>query len=105
MQLRHELKHSLNYADYLILRSRLAEVLPRDEHVDQYGEYKVRSLYFDNIRDKALMEKLDGVDEREKFAYEAILRACPQYFWKRSAREADSAINLPPSRRWKKRRP
>ncbi len=31
-----------------------------------YG-YRVKSLYFDNYKDKALKEKLDGVNEREKF--------------------------------------
>lgn len=37
-----------------------------DEHsVD--GRYEIRSLYFDNLEDKALREKLDGVNIREKF--------------------------------------
>lgn len=31
------------------------------------GCYRVRSLYFDNLADKALREKLDGVNMREKF--------------------------------------
>ena len=31
------------------------------------GRYEVRSLYFDNLDDKALREKLDGVLSREKF--------------------------------------
>lgn len=31
------------------------------------GQYFIRSLYFDNIADKALREKLDGVNCREKF--------------------------------------
>jgi hypothetical protein len=38
-----------------------------DAHADQNGEYKVRSLYFDTPRDKALREKIDRVDKREKF--------------------------------------
>ncbi len=67
MQYRHEYKHYLSYADYLILKHRLALVLPRDEHADEQGEYRIRSLYFDNYRDKALREKLDGVSERDKF--------------------------------------
>ena len=29
--------------------------------------YRVRSLYFDNYNDKVLREKIDGVNEREKF--------------------------------------
>lgn len=64
---RHEYKHSLNYMDYQILRGRLASVLPHDGNVGQAGIYTVRSLYFDTPGDKALREKIDGVDKREKF--------------------------------------
>lgn len=67
MQFRHEYKHDLNYADYLVLRSRLNAVMKKDPHVGKQGFYKIRSLYFDNANDKALMEKISGVSEREKF--------------------------------------
>lgn len=66
MQGRHELKHSLNYLDYQVLRSRLRAVLRHDEHADISGEYTVRSLYFDTPGDRALKEKIDGVNRREK---------------------------------------
>ena len=64
---RHEYKHELNYTDYFLLRNRLKTILPRDENGDENGEYIVRSLYFDTPGDKALREKIDGVDKREKF--------------------------------------
>lgn len=67
MQFRHEYKHYLNYADYLVLRSRLAAVMKKDPHVSSKGCYQIRSLYFDNATDKALLEKISGVSEREKF--------------------------------------
>lgn len=67
MDARHEYKHSLNYMDYQILRSRLRAVLPHDGNTDEHGEYTVRSLYFDTPGDRALREKIDGVDRREKF--------------------------------------
>lgn len=67
MQARHEYKHSLNYTDYILLRDRLKRTMQRDSHTDKNGEYKVRSLYFDTPGDKALREKIDGVDRREKF--------------------------------------
>ena len=63
---RHEWKHMVGYGDLLALRSRLAAVMAQDSH-GVNGRYAVRSLYFDNLRDKALREKLDGVDCREKF--------------------------------------
>ena len=63
---RHEWKHVLNYSDLLTLRHRLEAVMERDPHsID--GKYHIRSLYFDNPDDKALREKIDGVNIREKF--------------------------------------
>lgn len=63
---RHEWKHVLNYADLLTLRHRLDAVMERDPHAVD-GKYHIRSLYFDNPDDKALREKIDGVNVREKF--------------------------------------
>lgn len=67
MQFRHEYKHYLNYGDYLTIRPRLSAVMHRDPHVSESGCYHIRSLYFDNASDKALLEKISGVSEREKF--------------------------------------
>lgn len=64
---RHELKHYINYGDLLQLRSRLKCVARHDENAADGSGYRVRSLYFDNYNDKVLREKIDGVDEREKF--------------------------------------
>ena len=50
---RHELKHEINYADYLLLKNRLRKILPHDRHGVPVGEYLVRSLYFDDSFDKA----------------------------------------------------
>ena len=66
MKYRHEWKHEINYADLLALRMRLSAVMKRDTHAVN-GVYEVRSLYFDNLSDKALREKIDGVNIREKF--------------------------------------
>ncbi|MCI9272977.1 MAG: polyphosphate polymerase domain-containing protein [Clostridiales bacterium] len=64
---RHEWKHTVNLADCLILRQRLRMVTESDEFALDNGTYRVRSLYFDNFENKALREKLDGVNNREKF--------------------------------------
>ena len=66
MDFRHEWKHEINHADLLVLRHRLNAVMQRDENAVD-GKYLIRSLYFDNPADKALREKLDGVNNREKF--------------------------------------
>lgn len=64
--LRHEWKHHIDTAGLLALRARLWAVLQRDPHA-LGGSYQVRSLYFDNLADKALREKLESVNHREKF--------------------------------------
>ena len=66
MKYRHEWKHEISYMDMLTLRSRLSAVTKRDAHIID-GKYFIRSLYFDNASDKALREKIDGVNKREKF--------------------------------------
>ena len=64
---RHEYKYQVSQGEYLALRSRLRAILRHDPHVGPAGEYAIRSVYFDNADDKALREKLDGLDRREKF--------------------------------------
>lgn len=66
MVFRHEWKHEINVSDMITLRHRLQAVMQPDEHCID-GAYEIRSLYFDNLADKALREKLDGVNIREKF--------------------------------------
>lgn len=66
MQFRHEWKHEIFYVDMLSLRSRLSAIMQQDSHAVN-GRYKIRSLYFDNFRDKVLLEKINGVNTREKF--------------------------------------
>ncbi len=66
MKYRHEWKHEISYADMLTLRARLSAVMKRDEHAID-SAYQIRSLYFDTLSDKALREKIDGVNIREKF--------------------------------------
>lgn len=64
---RHELKHYINLGECAILRSKLNSVMKMDPNAGPYKNYLIRSLYFDTPDDKALMEKISGVDNREKF--------------------------------------
>lgn len=65
-QYRHEWKHEISLSDRVAIRQRLGLIARPDEHAGG-GRYLIRSLYFDNLADKALREKLDGVNRREKF--------------------------------------
>lgn len=66
MDFRHEWKHAINVSDMIAIRHRLGAVANPDPHAVD-GKYFIRSLYFDNLADKALREKIDGVNRREKF--------------------------------------
>ena len=66
MRYRHELKHELTRSDLFVIRQRLRAIAQPDPHAIG-GRYLIRSLYFDTLSDRALREKLDGVNRREKF--------------------------------------
>lgn len=66
MKFRHERKHEITLADMLTVRARLRAAAFPDPHARD-GKYEIRSLYFDNLYDKALLEKINGVNCREKF--------------------------------------
>lgn len=65
-KLRHEWKHLISPSDREVIISRLNIIAKPDPH---YGNspYHIRSLYFDSPYDKALSERLNGVQVREKF--------------------------------------
>jgi SPX domain protein involved in polyphosphate accumulation len=66
MDFRNEWKHEINYLDLSVIRQRLSVIAKKDPHAAE-GSYKIRSLYFDTPTDKALLEKINGVNKREKF--------------------------------------
>ena len=63
---RHEEKYILNYRQYLLLRQRAAQVLTADDHGDN-GTYTITSVYYDDLEDTGLYEKLDGLALHSKF--------------------------------------
>lgn len=63
--LRNEKKFLLNIAEFIQTSHCFEKVLIQDPHNGVHG-YKVRSLYFDTVNDRDLMEKQDGVEVRRK---------------------------------------
>ncbi|MDD3214856.1 MAG: polyphosphate polymerase domain-containing protein, partial [Eubacteriales bacterium] len=54
--------------EYHLLSGALDRVLDRDPNGDpEYNEYHIRSLYFDTIRNTALLDKISGVRDRDKY--------------------------------------
>lgn len=65
--MRFEYKYIVNYSEYITLKHRLSKLFSRDLHADAHGEYCVRSLYFDDSFDTALLNKINGISICEKF--------------------------------------
>jgi len=64
---RHELKYYMNRYQYEVMKRQLGGLLRLDKYAGPDGDYHIRSLYFDDIDNKALHEKLAGVRDREKY--------------------------------------
>lgn len=67
LKYRHEVKYFMNESDYRLLKNQLKHLLQPDRFAGADGTYKIRSIYFDNVYDQAVVEKLGGFLKREKF--------------------------------------
>ncbi len=64
---RHELKYYINQGQYILLSQALKHVLKPDPNGDENNEYHIRSLYFDTYNNAAVLDKLNGVKNRDKY--------------------------------------
>ena len=67
LPLRHEQKYYISQGDAYYLSGILSHVMKSDENADEYGQYHIRSLYFDDCFNTAMSDKLDGVMHRHKY--------------------------------------
>lgn len=67
MPARNELKYFISPAELAELRTRLRLSMRLDPHCRGGRPYAIRSLYFDDIEDSAFFDKLDGVQNRDKY--------------------------------------
>lgn len=70
LPLRHEEKYYITYAEYQVLRSRLLPLMHPDEF-SREADYRVRSLYYDDIYESAYYQKEAGVFQRAKYRIRA----------------------------------
>ncbi|CAH1218043.1 hypothetical protein PAECIP111893_04351 [Paenibacillus plantiphilus] len=66
-RLRHEQKYYVSPTEYEGLRQRIKQLLPIDKNSLSDEGYHIRSLYFDDIHESALILKNDGVFQRKKY--------------------------------------
>ncbi|MGI5848539.1 MAG: polyphosphate polymerase domain-containing protein [Christensenellales bacterium] len=64
---RHELKYYINYRDYILLKNALKSLISLDAHAGSDNTYLIRSLYFDDVYESALIDKIAGSDVRSKY--------------------------------------
>lgn len=69
-KLRHELKYIIDEGTYLYLRNRLLPLMRPDAH-GKNGEYRVTSIYFDDLYNSGYWQKLNGMETRRKFRVRA----------------------------------
>lgn len=67
MKYRHELKYAISQSERAALTARLHGLIARDENVGELGQYKIRSLYFDDYFHTAYADKIAGVYARAKY--------------------------------------
>lgn len=66
-KLRHEMKFFISWEEYAAIKARLAPLLTLDKNTVNPEGYLIRSLYFDDMYDTAMFEKLIGVQRRDKY--------------------------------------
>ena len=64
---RKELKYTVTEGESIVTARRLSSFMQRDKNLKGGREYLIRSLYFDNLYEKVLKEKLSGTAIRDKF--------------------------------------
>lgn len=66
-RLRNELKYYLHPFEWSSLRVRMGHLLQKDQNSVSTDGYHIRSLYFDDNNNNALMEKNCGIMKRKKY--------------------------------------
>lgn len=69
-KLRHELKFLIDEGTCIALRNRLLPLMTPDSNGEN-GEYRVTTLYFDDVYNSGYWQKLNGVETRRKFRVRA----------------------------------
>ena len=64
---RNELKFYVNSAHSSLLFSRLSASMNMDRHTGAMGKYRIRSLYFEDPALSCYFDKLNGLENREKY--------------------------------------
>lgn len=85
---RHEHKYVMPDIDLIATQHRLCAIMDEDSHAVN-GTYSIRSLYFDDHKDRFLNENIDGVDDRTKWRIRIYDRRSDFISLERKIRKSD----------------
>ncbi len=86
---RHEHKYIEPEINLKGMESRIRALMKPDSHTGDKGFYAIRSLYFDDYRDRYLNENIDGTDERSKWRIRIYDRSSGFISLERKIRKSD----------------
>ena len=64
---RHEYKYLITNGQLEVLRTRVQSLMLPDPYTNGQGNYRIRSLYWDDYNNTCYYENENGVDPRQKF--------------------------------------
>jgi VTC domain len=67
IQFRHELKYNIDLLQYQVLQRKISVLLKPDPNMGKSSSYNIRTLYFDDVNESALCDKVSGVSKRKKY--------------------------------------
>ena len=67
IQFRHELKYNIDLLQYQVLKRKISVLLKPDPNMGKSSSYNIRTLYFDDVNESALRDKVSGVSKRKKY--------------------------------------
>lgn len=86
---RHELKYFIHPAEVEALRLKLRRGMKLDRHCVGGKPYAIRSLYFDDIGNSAFYDKVDGVQDRDKYRIRIYRHSDAEIFLERKRKLGD----------------
>jgi hypothetical protein len=67
IQFRHELKYNVDLLQYQVLQRKISVLLKPDPNMGKKSSYNIRTLYYDDVNESALCDKVSGVSKRKKY--------------------------------------
>lgn len=85
---RHEFKYLADERDLMLIESNLKQLMQLDPH-NKNGAYEIRSVYFDDYKNSAYQENMDGTSPRKKYRIRIYNGNCETIFLEKKTKDYD----------------